>query len=264
MKLRLHHVDAFAEARFRGNPAAVVVLPSFPDARWLQAVADENRLSETAYVVSRGAPGEYDLRWFTPTTEVDLCGHATLASAWVLWERRGETAPVLRFHTRSGELRVGKRADGRLELDFPARRPVQIVGDPVGAALGRPPVKILDSGVNYLAIYASEADVRALRPDFRALRKIPRHAVSASARGDSADFVSRFFAPGAGVDEDPVTGSSHTELVPYWAKELGKTELHARQVSARGGELLCRLDADRVFIAGHVTPYLDGEIDGPD
>jgi PhzF family phenazine biosynthesis protein len=256
-------VDAFAKERFGGNPAAVVVLSAYPSDAWMQAVADENRLSETAYVVSRGAPGEYDLRWFTPLVEVPLCGHATLASAWVLWERHGETSPVLRFMTKSGELRVKKREDGRLELDFPARKLAVIPGDPVGAALGKAPVRVLDSGVNYAALYATEADVLSLRPDFRALRQIPRHGVIATARGTTADFVSRYFAPGAGVDEDPVTGSSHTDLVPWWSRELGKTELHARQVSARGGDLFCRYEGDRVFIAGNVAPYLDGEIDAP-
>lgn len=263
MKIRLHHVDAFAERPFTGNPAAVLVLPEFPEDDWLRAVADENHLSETAYVVPTGEHGRYRLRWFTPTTEIALCGHATLASAWVLWERHGETSAVLRFETRSGELRVSRRSDGRLELDLPPRHLAPIPGDPVGAALGAVPLRVLDSGVNFAAVYANEAQVAALAPDFRALRMVPRHGVIATARGDRSDFVSRYFAPAVGVDEDPVTGSAHTDLVPYWATELGKTALHARQISRRGGDLLCRLEGDRVFLAGHVAPYLDGEIEAP-
>lgn len=263
MKLRLYHVDAFADRPFRGNPAAVVVLAEFPSDEWLHAVADENRLSETAYVVATAEPGAFRLRWFTPTKEVDLCGHATLASAWVLWERRGERATTIRFATKSGELRVTRRADGLLELDLPSRRPVPIAGDPVGAALGAPPESVLDSGVCYTAVYRTEAEVRGLRPDFHAIAGLDRHGVIVTAPGDRTDFVSRYFAPAAGVDEDPVTGSAHCDLTPYWAARLGRASLLARQVSRRGGELRCTLDGDRVRIAGSVVPYLEGEIDGP-
>jgi PhzF family phenazine biosynthesis protein len=262
VKLRLYHVDAFAEGPFSGNPAAVVVMDEFPSDEWLLAVAEENRLSETAYVVASGEPGRFRLRWFTPAAEVDLCGHATLASAWVLWERRGERSPTIRFATRSGELRVVRRADGLLELDLPARRPVSVAGDPVGRALGAAPASVLDSGVCYTAVYRTEAEVRALRPDFRAIAALDRHAVIVTAPGDRTDFVSRYFAPAFGIDEDPVTGSSQCDLMPYWAARLGRNALVARQVSRRGGELRCTLEGDRVRVAGAVVPYLEGEI-GP-
>jgi PhzF family phenazine biosynthesis protein len=263
MKLRLHHVDAFTTERFRGNPAAVLVLERYPSDAFLQSVASENALSETAYVVPAGEPGLYHLRWFTPLVEVPLCGHATLASAWVLANRYGEAAPTIRFATRSGELRATRRADGSIELDFPARNPVLLERDPVSAALGARAAAVLESRVMYTAVFASEADVRALRPDFRAVAALERHAVIATAPGDDSDFVSRCFAPAAGIDEDPVTGSSHCDLTPYWTARLGQRELHARQVSRRGGELRVRLDGERVRIAGAVAPYLDGEIDAP-
>jgi predicted PhzF superfamily epimerase YddE/YHI9 len=263
MKLRLHQVDAFTTQRFRGNPAAVLVLERFPSDAFLQAVATENALSETAYVVPGGEPGLYQLRWFTPTVEVPLCGHATLASAWVLANRYGEAVQTIRFATRSGELRAGRRADGFIELDFPAREPALVDHDPVSAALGAKAVAVLETKAFYTAVFATEADVRALRPDFRAVAALDRHAVVVTAPGDDSDFVSRCFAPGSGIDEDPVTGSSHCDLTPYWTARLGQRELHARQVSRRGGELRCRLNGDRVLIAGAVAPYLDGEIDAP-
>jgi PhzF family phenazine biosynthesis protein len=259
--VKLYHVDAFATERFRGNPAAVLVLDAFPSDAFMLAVAQENALSETAYVVPQGSPGHYALRWFTPGTEVDLCGHATLASAWVLFHRLHETAPTIRFATRSGELRVSRRPDGLLELDLPARRPVLIAGDPVSGALGAKAAVVLDSGAWYTAVFPSEADVRALSPDFRAIAALDRHGVLVTAPGDSVDFVSRCFAPAVGIDEDPVTGSAHGDLTPYWAARLQRSTLHARQVSRRGGDLHCRLDGDRVHIAGGVVPYLEGEID---
>jgi predicted PhzF superfamily epimerase YddE/YHI9 len=263
VKIRLHQVDAFAAARFGGNPAAVVVLDSFPDDAWMLAVADENHLSETAYVVPTEAPGRYLLRWFTPAAEVDLCGHATLASAWVLWERCGERAAVIHFETRSGDLGAVRLPDGRVELDFPVRRQAEVAGDPVGAALGAPPRRVLDSGVCFMAVYGSEAEVRALRPDFRALAAVGRHGIIATAPGDGVDYVSRYFAPSVGVDEDPATGSSQCDLAPFWARELGRPLLLARQVSRRGASFECRLEGHRVRIAGAVVPYLEGEIDAP-
>ena len=263
MKLRLYHVDAFADRPFRGNPAAVVVLDEFPGDEWLASVAEENRLSETAYIVPSAEPGVFRLRWFTPRVEVPLCGHATLASAWVLWERRGERAPTIRFATKSGELLVGRRPDGWLELDLPARRPVVVANAAVGAALGAPPETVLESSACYTAVYRTADEVRALSPDFRAVAALDRHAVIVTAPGSESDFVSRFFAPSAGIDEDPVTGSSQCDLMPYWAARLGRPSLVAHQISRRGGELRCTLVGERVLVAGTVTPYLEGEIDGP-
>jgi predicted PhzF superfamily epimerase YddE/YHI9 len=262
MKIRLHHVDAFADGPFRGNPAAVVVLDDFPSDAWMLAVADENHLSETAFIVPSGG-GNYRLRWFTPVAEVDLCGHATLASSWVLWERRGETSPTIRFATKSGELRVERLRDGWLELDFPLREVTPIANDAVGAGLGAAPERLLASSFSYVAVYRTAAEVAALLPDFRALAVLDRHAVIATAPGDDVDFVSRCFVPSVGIDEDPVTGAAHCSLTPYWAARLGRTSLVARQISRRGGRLRCRLDGDRVRIAGTVVPYLEGEIDGP-
>ncbi len=263
MKLRLHHVDSFTTERFRGNPAAVLVLDRFPNDAFLLAVAAENALSETAYVVPAGEKGRYELRWFTPRLEVELCGHATLAAAWVLVHRMGDASPVLRFATRSGELRVRPHEDGLLELDFPARRPAAVACDAVGVALGAAPVRVLETKAWYTAVFEREADVLSLRPDFRAVAALDRHGVIATAPGDEADFVSRCFVPWAGIDEDPVTGSAHCDLTPYWAGRLGRLELFARQISHRGGELHCRLEGDRVRIAGAVVPYLEGEIDAP-
>jgi PhzF family phenazine biosynthesis protein len=265
MKLRLHHVDAFADRRFSGNPAAVMVFRDYPDNAFLQAVAAENNLAETAYVVPMAERGAYRLRWFTPATEVPLCGHATLAAAWVLWNRYEETDPTIRFATQSGELRVARREANLVELDLPARNPVPVSGERVGRALGATPLTVLDSGATYVAVFETEAQVRALCPDFRAVAALERHAVFVTAAADGADtdFVQRCFAPHVGIDEDPVTGSSQCDLTPYWTARLGKKHLVARQLSARGGTLRSYVDADRVHVVGSVIPYLDGEIDGP-
>jgi predicted PhzF superfamily epimerase YddE/YHI9 len=258
MRLKLFQVDAFTDRPFHGNPAAVVPLDSWlPDAT-LQAIAAENNLSETAYFVKQGE--RYHLRWFTPTCEVKLCGHATLASAWVLWEKLGERAPLIRFDTRSGELRVTR--DGAwLWLDFPAdpARPCEAPPALV-AGLGRAPREVLVAG-NYVAVYDDEAAVRALKPDFRVLATLENHGVIATAPGADCDFVSRFFAPKFGIDEDPVTGSAHCTLAPLWAERLGRRNLRARQISHRGGELRCEAAGDRVRIGGQAVAYLAGEIE---
>lgn len=243
---------------FGGNPAAIVPLDRWLPEATLQAIAAENNLSETAYFVKQG--DDYHLRWFTPTREVDLCGHATLASAWVLWERLGETAALIRFETRSGDLRVTREAD-TLWLDFPAD-PAQPCPVPSALAtgLGQPPNEVL-RGRNYVAVYASEAVVRALKPDFRQLATLGEHGVIVTAPGQDCDFVSRFFGPQFGIDEDPATGSAHCTLTPLWAGRLGRRSLRARQVSHRGGELRCELNGDRVLIGGRCAPYLTGEIE---
>ncbi len=261
--MKLYWVDAFTSRPFTGNPAAVVPLTAWPDDERLQRIAFENGLSETVYFVRTG-PGRFHLRWFTPALEVELCGHATLASAHVLFTELGESGPMLTFDTRSGPLTVARRPDGLLELDFPSLPPGPCASSPAAAlaCLDRAPREVLQvpGKQRYVAIYGTEAEVRALRPDFAGLARLGDVRVIATAPGDSVDFVSRFFAPGAGVPEDPVTGSAHCTLAPYWAGRLGRTRLRARQVSARGGEIDCTLVGDRVRLAGEAVLYLRGEI----
>lgn len=259
MRLPIYQVDAFSSRLFGGNPAAIVPLEAWlPDAT-LQAIAAENNVAETAYFVPL-ADGAYHLRWFTPAVEVDLCGHATVAAAYVLAHCLGKNDAVFRFASLSGELRVSRDGE-RFVLDFPARPPVErLATDPgYGVALGSTPVELW-GGKMILAVYADAAAVRALRPDFRALAAIEHFGLIATAPGDDVDFVSRFFAPRAGIDEDPVTGSAHCVLTPYWSARLGKAKLTARQVSARGGELWVEQRGDRVSIAGDAVLYLEGTI----
>ncbi len=247
MKISLYQVDAFANRLFAGNPAAICPLDDWLDDGTMQAIAAENNLSETAFFVRKN--GSYDLRWFTPVSEVDLCGHATLASAFVIFHYLDPGAPLVRFETRSGAL-VVERKNGLLSMDFPARPPESCAPDPaLTAALGKEPRELWASR-DYLAVYDSEEEVRSLAPDMQALTAVGHFAVIVTAPGRQADFVSRFFAPAAGVAEDPVTGSAHCTLVPYWAKRLRKKELRALQVSTRGGELFCTDCGDRVRIAG--------------
>ena len=258
MDIRLFQVDAFATELFHGNPAAVCPLDDWPEDRFLQAIATENNLSETAFFVAQG--DRYHLRWFTPAAEVDLCGHATLATAWVLFHRLGLAGDQVRFDTRSGQLAVRRTGDVLL-LDLPSV-PAASVETPSGlaVALGAEPVEVLAAERDYLALYSSEQDVRDLDPDFGLLRQLDRPGFIATAPGTNCDFVSRFFAPALGVPEDPVTGSAHCTLTPYWSDRLGKTRHHARQISNRGGDLLCEQLGDRVGIAGRCAPYLEGLI----
>jgi len=257
MKIPCHQVDAFASEVFRGNPAAVCPLSEWlPDAT-LQNIAAENNLSETAFTVPRG--DEFELRWFTPTLEMDLCGHATLAAAFVLFMEQKISSAAVRFHSRSGILTVTRKGD-ILTLDFPARPPQPIaMPESLIRGLGRTPAQVFKSR-DLLAVFDSAEIVRALTPDFATLKSLDCLGIIATAPGIDCDFVSRFFAPAAGVDEDPVTGSAHCTLIPYWAHRLGKNELFARQISRRGGELFCELAGDRVRIGGHVVLYLRGEI----
>jgi PhzF family phenazine biosynthesis protein len=260
--MRLLHIDAFADQPFRGNPAAICFLDHEHDSQWMQNVGAEMNLSETAFLLPR--EDGWSLRWFTPAVEVDLCGHATLASAHALWSegllKRSETA---RFHTRSGLLTATQ--DGEwIELNFPAT--LESKADPppeLLESLGiRNPVYVGRNKFDYLVEVGSEDEVRALNPDHANLRKIPVRGVivTSRAKNGSHDFVSRFFAPGSGIDEDPVTGSAHCCLTPYWSKKLGKNELIAYQASPRGGLLRVRLDGDRVRLGGRAVTVLRGEL----
>ncbi len=257
MQLAIYQVDAFTDRLFAGNPAAVCPLEAWlPDAT-MQAIAAENNLSETAFFVPRG--DDYDLRWFTPTLETDLCGHATQASGFVVMSRLTPQKSAVRFHTRSGALTVTRQGD-MFAIDLPAQPPAPCtMPQKFVAALGHKPVQILGA-VKYLVVYDNEAEVASLAPETAALADIDRDGVIVSAPGRDCDFVSRYFAPHAGIPEDPVTGSAHCTLAPYWTKRLGKTKLHARQISRRGGELFCELRGDRVVIAGRAALYLEGKI----
>jgi PhzF family phenazine biosynthesis protein len=259
MKIPIYQVDAFSSQVFSGNPAAVCPLDSWIDDRLMQSIAAENNLSETAFLVERADGSE--LRWFTPVTEVALCGHATLASAFVLFNCRGWPADTINFQTRrSGALTVTIRGD-LLEMDFPSRPPHPVSVPPgLEEALGITPREIFGSEEDLLVVLEDEDAVRGVRPDFRALGRIEGRGVVVTARGERSDFVSRFFAPRFGVDEDPVTGSAHCVLTPYWATVLGKNDLHALQVSSRGGELFCKHAGERVRISGRATLYLEGTI----
>lgn len=297
MDIRLFQLAAFAEGPFTGNPAAVCPLAEWlPDAT-MQSIAAENNLSETAFLVPvfgmvegpGGAPGDvpattpgntlgagyaadYAIRWFTPEVEVDLCGHATLASAWVVLRHLLPGAERVRFASRSGLLQVTAGEGGdldRLTLDFPARPPQPLDAAPglaealraeLAEALGAAPTDVL-AARDWMAVFETAEEVAALRPDMAALARLDAYAVIATAPGrDGVDFVSRFFAPANGIPEDPATGSAHCTLVPYWAARLGRTLLGARQLSKRGAAFTCTLDGDRVGIAGRVIPYLDGVI----
>jgi PhzF family phenazine biosynthesis protein len=257
MKLPLYQVDAFTTQRFRGNPAAVVVLASWLPDGVMQEIAAENNLAETAFVIPGADPTP--LRWFTPTFEIDLCGHATLATAHVLFRHHFPKAERFAFQTKSGILTVTRDGD-HLSMDFPSRPGTPVsVNDALTGALGAKPQEALLAR-DLLAVFETEEQVRALRPDFQRVAQLEAMAVIASAPGESVDFVSRFFAPKAGINEDPVTGSSHCTLIPYWAGRLGKKTFQARQISPRGGDLRCELRGDRVVIGGASVEYLQGEI----
>jgi PhzF family phenazine biosynthesis protein len=257
MEIPLYQVDAFTKRVFAGNPAAVCPLNEWLDDATLQAIAAENNLSETAFFVREGET--LRLRWFTPACEVDLCGHATLASAYVLMNQIEPGRSEVSFLSKSGELRV-TREDDLYSLEFPARPP-QRVQPPAEliAGLGVEPEETWKSR-DYLAVYSSEQQVRALTPDMEKLAAIDMFAVIVSAPGRSVDFVSRFFAPRYGVPEDPVTGSAHCTLVPYWSARLNKKSLHALQVSKRGGELFCEDQGTRVRISGHAALFATGTV----
>lgn len=259
MKLDLYQIDAFTDRVFSGNPAAVCPLSTWLDDAVMQAIAAENNLSETAFFVPRD--GDFELRWFTPKLEVDLCGHATLASGHLILTRLEPRRTTVTFLTRSGPLTVIRDGD-RLAMDFPTWTPHPVPPpDGLEAALGRQAQAVYFGRDRHMAVFPSARDVRDLHPDMAALARVSPGRIIVTAPGDDCDFVSRFFAPGSGIDEDPVTGSSHCVLVPYWAERLGKADLHARQISARGGELFCRHRGERITIAGRAALYLTGSIE---
>jgi len=258
MAVAIYQVDAFAKRRFTGNPAAVMVLDAYADDAVLQAVAAENNLAETAFLVADGA--DFHIRWFTPTVEVPLCGHATLASAAVVMERLSPGRREVVFHSRSGPLPVRRAASGYV-MDFPAR-PCEPTTAPenLAAALGETPVEVVTDRFNYLVRLASADQVRGLRPDMAGLAGLDADGVIVTAPGDQGyDFVSRYFAPAKGIPEDPVTGGAHCALAPYWAERLGKTGFRAFQASKRGGEVVCRALGDRVELEGGCVFYLEGQ-----
>ncbi|QYJ74483.1 PhzF family phenazine biosynthesis protein [Shewanella sp. FJAT-52076] len=261
MEIPLYQVDAFASQVFEGNPAAVCPLPHWPDDTLLARIANENNLSETAFVVP--VNGGYHLRWFTPAEEVELCGHATLAAAHVLFNHLGHEGNDIAFQTLSGVLTV-TRSNGMYTLDFPATvpNPTEVPAALI-AGLGTGAEAVL-AGFDYVAVLKDEASVKALTPDFTPWHSLPLRGVLVTAPGDEVDFVSRCFFPRLKVDEDPVTGSAHCELTPYWAKRLNKTRLTARQLSSRPGSLVCELVGDRVRISGQAVDYLKGTIQLPE
>ncbi len=259
MKIPVYHVDSFTSVLFRGNPAAVCFLDSWLEDRVLLSIAAENSVSETAFLLKKDAG--YELRWFAPLAEVALCGHATLASAHVLFEHEGWPGETLSFFTRwSGVLTVA-RTEAGLEMDFPLVS-VAPIPAPKGLeeALGLRPLQVFKAGEDVMAVLESEEAVRALRPRMAALAEIPGRGVMVTASGGEADFVSRFFAPRLGIDEDPATGSAHCALAPYWAERLGKTTVTAQQLSARGGAFVCRPENGRVKLAGKAVLYMKGTL----
>ncbi|MDR6940813.1 PhzF family phenazine biosynthesis protein [Mucilaginibacter pocheonensis] len=259
MTIPIYQADAFTDKLFGGNPAAICPLTEWLPDEVMQKIAVENNLAETAFLVKTGSG--YKLRWFTPEYEIDLCGHATLASAHILFTELGFDGDAIHFETVKAGTLIVKRNGDKYTMDFPSRPPIPIE-PPMGLkeALGeKEPVAFLRSR-DYFLVYETEQEIKDITPDFFALSKMDTVGVIVTARGDNSDFVSRFFAPGAGIPEDPVTGSAHCNLIPYWAKILGKNELHAYQISARRGELWCELKGERVLMSGKAVTYLKGEI----
>lgn len=256
-RIKQYQVDAFTAKIFGGNPAAVCPLDAWLEDSFLQAIAAENNLSETAFFVKTQIG--FDLRWFTPIAEVDLCGHATLAAAHVIFERLGYTKPVIAFATRGGTLTVKKKG-AALVMDFPSMPPVSCVApEALLDSLGRQHVEVLAAD-DYFVVLDSEDTVRAIKPDFAKLAELDLRGVIVTARGREVDFVSRFFAPKLGIPEDPVTGSAHCVLTPYWSAKSGKKILSAQQVSKRGGEIQCELKGDRVALTGQAVTFMEAEI----
>jgi PhzF family phenazine biosynthesis protein len=262
MRIPLFQIDAFTEKAFGGNPAAVCLLQEWLDDATLRKVSAENNLSETAFLVPNG--DHFDLRWFTPRNEVKLCGHATLASAYVVFNMLQPGGPAVRFDTRfSGSLSVFREGD-MLAMDFPAMFPKPCTSPPNGLsrllAAAHPPSQVLEVNQTFYVVYEDEGIIRQMRPDFARLENLHPLTVAVTAPGTEVDFVSRYFKPSYGMAEDPVTGSSHCALTPYWAARLGKSHLHALQLSERGGELWCTLQENRVILKGHAVLALQGTL----
>ena len=258
MELNLYQIDAFTDTPFRGNPAAVIPLETWLPDNTMQSIAEENNLSETAFFVPKDEG--FHLRWFTPKTEVDLCGHATLAAAYVLFNILGHNKERIEFESKSGILTVLKK-DDLLVMDLPAQTPVPCnVPYEIVKAFDRTPIECLRSE-DYIVVFETESDILSIKPDIAYLQKLDLRGVIITAKSRQYDFVSRFFAPKHGIDEDPVTGSAHTQLIPYWARKLDKTKMKAKQVSHRGGELVCELRNDRVLISGKAVKFLEGKIE---
>lgn len=257
--ITIYQADAFTDKLFGGNPAAVCPLQEWLPDELMQQIAAENNLAETAFFVPKGH--EFELRWFTPEFEIDLCGHATLASAHIIFTQLGYQADSINFHTLKSGILAVKKAGDLYTLDFPSHvpAPCEIPAGLTEALGGKKPVEVLRSR-DYFVVYETEEDIVAVNPDFNALKKIETIGVIITSKGKACDFVSRFFAPAAGIPEDPVTGSAHCNLIPYWADRLGRTALHAFQLSARKGELWCELAGDRVLMSGKAVTYLKGEI----
>lgn len=258
MKLPIFQVDAFAEGLFKGNPAAVVPLREWLSDDLMQNIALENNLSETAFFVPTKAG--FEIRWFTPLAEVDLCGHATLATGHVIFNEANYPKDQIKFGSKSGMLTVDKSGD-LLQLNFP-KDDIQQIEEPTELtdALGQRPAACFQGKTDFLFIYNSVSEIQKMKPNFSALSKTGARGIIVSAPGTNVDFVSRFFAPGVGINEDPVTGSAHTTLTPYWAQKLDKNKMTAEQISTRGGKLQCTIQDDRVLIAGKAQTYLRGEI----
>jgi len=262
MKIPIYQVDAFTSKVFKGNPAAVCPLDSWPESKILQDIAAENNLSETAFFV--GKQDHFEIRWFTPKVEVNLCGHATLASAHVIFHHLNYPKDEIAFLSKSGILKVMKSGKS-LILDFPTSKiDLAIITKELTTALGKIPMSAYKAGQKLMALFEDEKTIVAISPDFEKLRNLEYMGVIVTAPGDKVDFVSRFFAPRVGINEDPVTGSAHTVLIPFWSERLGKEKLKALQISARTGELDCTYKVDRVWIGGQAVTYLVGEIEVED
>ena len=266
MELNIYQIDSFTDTPFEGNPAAIIPLRTWLPDNIMQSIAEENNLSETAFFVPNNKG--FHIRWFTPKTEVDLCGHATLAAAYVLFNIQGYNKERIEFKSKSGTLTVLQK-DNWLVMDLPAQPPIPCdVPDEIVKAFDKVPIECLRSE-DYIAVFETESDILSIKPDIDYLKKLDLRGVIITAKSRQYDFVSRFFAPKYGIDEDPVTGSAHTQLIPYWAHKLGKTNMQAKQVSSRGGEILCELYNDRVLISGKAVKFLEGKIQlnilpGPD
>ncbi|WP_200831865.1 PhzF family phenazine biosynthesis protein [Aquimarina sp. AU474] len=260
MKIPMYQIDAFTKTLFGGNPAAICHLPYWLDDSLMQNIAKENNLAETAYFVKKD--DIYEIRWFMPHAEIDLCGHATLASAYVIFNYLNSDINEVTFSSKSGLLKATKESDGAITLDFPSRPPQEIeIPKEIHEALNTKPLKAFASR-DLLITVSSEEEVLAINPKLEMLKELPYLCIIITAEGENSDFVSRVFDANAPtLPEDPVTGSAHTSLVPYWSQKLNKTNLKALQLSTRRGELDCRLDKDRVFLSGHAVPYLKGEIE---